>query len=200
MVVTSTTVSHTVLATFLGVDNRGNHGNRGDHRSVVSFSFGFSLRLGFSFGFGFSLPPPANWWLGHTGLDEVGAGVDHGGGVGGSLGGLGARGRHHLAALLCHHHVLVQVQHGLAHLARALNLAGLASLHWSQCAHWLGIASIHIQAVNRLSLRISNRLRVCGSFGLSPHEGGRGEGGADEEGEESHNGSRGCKTRSRLPM
>ena len=58
--------------------------------------------------------------------------------------------------------------------------------------------SIHIQAVDRLSLRISNRLGVCGSFGLSPHEGGRGEGGADEEGEESHNGSRGCNTRSRL--
>ena len=123
-----------------GVDNRGNHGNRGDHSSVVSFGIGFSLRLGFSFGFGFGLPPPANRGLGHTGLDEVGAGVDHGGGVGGSLGGLGARGRHHLAALLRHHHVLVQVEHGLAHLAWALNLAGLASLHWSQRAHWLGIA------------------------------------------------------------
>ena len=67
-----------------GVDNRGNHGNRGDHSSVVSFGIGFSLRLSFSLSFGFCLPPPANRGLGHSSLDEVGAGIDHGGGVSGS--------------------------------------------------------------------------------------------------------------------
>ena len=114
-------------------------GNGGNDGTVVGIGISFSLRLGLSFGFGLSLPPPADWGLGDAGLDEVGAGVDHGRAVGGSLGGLGAGGGHHLLALLRHHHVLVDVHHGLAHLPGRRHLPWLARLHRGEGAHRLSV-------------------------------------------------------------
>ena len=110
-----------------GHDGGGDHSNGGDHSTIVGISVSFSLGLGLSFGL--SLSPPADRGLGDASLDKVGAGVDHGRGVGGGLGGLGAGGGHHLPALLRHHHVLVDVHHSLANLPGGRNLPGFAGLH-----------------------------------------------------------------------